>query len=167
MQKYLRTTFYDNLKNSCDNGTIFKIKADGTGYVKLLDLSATPNGSFPDGSLISVGSDLYGTADYGGINNIGTIFKYQITPTGIGEVNEVVDINICPTPFFSQTTVTFSEEQKNTTVNILDVLGKEIKTINFSGKELIIEKGEIQAGIYFVQIIEGNKNVVNRKIVVQ
>ena len=48
------------------------------------------------------------------------------------------------------------------------VLGKEVKTIILSGaKNLILEKGEMKAGIYFLQIIDDNKNVVNKKIVVQ
>ncbi len=52
-----------------------------------------------------------------------------------------------------------------------DVLGKEIKTINFSGKQMVIEKGEMSNGIYFVEIIplasSGNGKVENRKILIQ
>ncbi len=48
----------------------------------------------------------------------------------------------------------------------MDVVGKEIKTISFTGKLCVIEKGTMQSGIYFVQITDENKNVVNRKIVV-
>ncbi len=58
------------------------------------------------------------------------------------------------------------------------MLGKEIKALNFTGKHCTIEKGTMQAGIYFVQITTTsagsvntagsvNENVVNRKIVVQ
>ena len=49
----------------------------------------------------------------------------------------------------------------------MDVLGKEIKTVLFSGKSLILEKGEMQSGVYFVQITDANKNVVNKKVVVE
>ena len=65
------------------------------------------------------------------------------------------------------TTITFSEKQKQTTIILTDALGKEIKTINFTGKQLVLEKGEMQKGIYFVQVIDANKNVVNKKIVIQ
>lgn len=44
---------------------------------------------------------------------------------------------------------------------------KEVKTINFTGKQILIEKGEMKKGIYFVQVVDSNKNVVNKKIVVQ
>jgi uncharacterized repeat protein (TIGR03803 family) len=68
-------------------GTIFKIKPDGTGYVKLLDFDGTAKGSRPKGSLYYDGTFLYGMTSAGGINNtsafgtgIGTIFK--IKPDG-------------------------------------------------------------------------------------
>jgi hypothetical protein len=34
-----------------DSGTVFKIKPDGTGYVKLLDFAGSLNGKWPEGSL--------------------------------------------------------------------------------------------------------------------
>ena len=49
----------------------------------------------------------------------------------------------------------------------MDVLGKEVKIINFVGKQLLIEREELRAGIYFVQILNDNKTVVNRKIIIQ
>ncbi|MFZ2205522.1 MAG: T9SS type A sorting domain-containing protein [Minisyncoccia bacterium] len=86
---------------------------------------------------------------------------------GINEMMNVSGITISPNPFTSQTIISFKQEQKNTIVKIADVLGKEIKSIIFSGKELIIEKGEMPVGIYFLEITDENKNVINRKIVVQ
>ena len=42
-----------------------------------------------------------------------------------------------------------------------------MKEINFSGRQLTLDKGEMRNGIYFVQIIDEKKNVVNKKIVIQ
>jgi len=67
-----------------DMGTIFKIMPDGTGYVKLLDFEGATNGMNPYSSLISDGTFLYGMTQYGGTNNMGTIFK--IMPNGTGHV---------------------------------------------------------------------------------
>ncbi|OFX39079.1 MAG: hypothetical protein A2X08_03785 [Bacteroidetes bacterium GWA2_32_17] len=64
-----------------NNGTIFKIKPDGTGYVKLLDFNNT-NGGYPRGSLISDGTFLYGMTELGGTYNKGTIFKIKSDGTG-------------------------------------------------------------------------------------
>ncbi len=63
-------------------GTIFKIMPDGTGYVKLLDFAGASNGANPWGSLISVGTYLYGMTFVGGANSMGTIFKIKFDGTG-------------------------------------------------------------------------------------
>lgn len=65
-------------------GTIFKIKPDGTGYLKLLDFAGATNGSDPLGSLFTDGNFLYGMTSTGGTNNLGTIFK--LMPDGTGYV---------------------------------------------------------------------------------
>ncbi len=85
----------------------------------------------------------------------------------INEINEDNGIAISPNPFSLQTTITFNEEQRNTTLKIIDVLGKEIKTMHITGKQALLEKGEMEKGIYFVQIISENRNDLNIKIVVQ
>jgi uncharacterized repeat protein (TIGR03803 family) len=65
-----------------NQGTVFKINPDGTGYTKLLDFAGASNGSYPSGSLLSDGTSLYGVTASGGANNLGTIFK--INPDGTG-----------------------------------------------------------------------------------
>lgn len=66
------------------DGTIFKIKTDGTGYVKILDFTGV-NGSFASGSLISDGTFLYGMTRQGGMFSQGNLFK--IHPDGSGFTN--------------------------------------------------------------------------------
>ena len=88
-----------------------------------------------------------------------------ITTTGIIENSLVNGITINPNPFSSQTTITFIKEQKNTNIKIIDELGKEVKTINFTGKELVIEKGEMKAGTYFLQV-KTEKGNVSKKIII-
>jgi Secretion system C-terminal sorting domain len=77
------------------------------------------------------------------------------------------EVHIYPNPFTYQTTIAFSEEQKNTIIKITDVVGKEIKAINFTGRQLTLTKGEMQSGIYFVQTIDELKHICNRKIIIQ
>ncbi len=93
------------------------------------------------------------------------------TTLNIPHLEKETDITISPNPFTSQTTISFNETQKNTTIKIMDVVGKEIKTVLFSGKSLILEKGEMQSGVYFVQITTSagsvNEKVVNKKVVVE
>jgi uncharacterized repeat protein (TIGR03803 family) len=67
-----------------NDGVIFKIMPNGSGYVKLLDFAGTTNGANPEGTLISDGTFLYGTTYAGGSNSYGVIFK--IKPDGTGYV---------------------------------------------------------------------------------
>ncbi|MCE9537649.1 MAG: FG-GAP-like repeat-containing protein, partial [Bacteroidetes bacterium] len=92
---------------------------------------------------------------------------YNVNNVGIIENTSAETITIYPNPFTSQTTITFTQDQSNYNIKIMDVLGKEIKTLNFIGRELIIEREEMLAGIYFVQIFDRNKNVINRKIIIE
>jgi hypothetical protein len=75
--------------------------------------------------------------------------------------------SIYPNPMNSHVTINFAQWQTNATVRIINLFGKEIKAINFNGRELTIERGNIQPGIYFVQAIDEKKRVTSRKILVQ
>ena len=88
-------------------------------------------------------------------------------PISVMEINKNTAITIFPNPFNSKTTIAFAEEQKNTTIRISNVLGEEIKTVNFTGRQLVLEKGEMKAGIYFVQTTDEQKHICNKKIIIQ
>ncbi len=68
-----------------NNGTIFKIKPDGSGYLKLLDFAGYRNGGLPFGSLVSDGTSLYGMAGQGN-RDMGIIFKIQPDGTGFSSL---------------------------------------------------------------------------------
>jgi hypothetical protein len=86
---------------------------------------------------------------------------------GLNEINYNRKIIIYPNPFALQTSINFGEEQKNTEIKIMDLLGKEIKTINFSGQQITLEKGTMQAGVYFLQATNKKKIILNKRIVIQ
>lgn len=90
---------------------------------------------------------------------------FTVEITDISENSIASFIKIYPNPFTYQTTISFSQEQKQTHLKIMDDLGKEIKNLNFSGKELIIEKGELSPGIYFLQV-KTELGIVSKKMVI-
>ncbi len=124
-------------------------------------------GSFRSAT-ITFGSTTLTNAGSAGIYDI-FIAKYDGTVIGV-RVDEMFgnkEVSVSPNPFASQTTITFNEEQKNTTLYIRDALGKVIRKETFSGKQFVIEKGNITAGIYFVQTTDEKKNLTNNKIIIQ
>jgi len=91
----------------------------------------------------------------------------QTFTTSLNEINKAGRITVYPNPFSSQTNISFNEEQNHSTIKITDVLGKVVRTIDFSGKNLSVEKGEMKDGIYFLQVINENKKLINKKIIIQ
>jgi uncharacterized repeat protein (TIGR03803 family) len=65
-----------------NNGVIFKINRDGTGFQKLLDFDGVNRGSAPRGSLVLSGSVLYGMTYSGGTHNYGVIFRINTDGSG-------------------------------------------------------------------------------------
>lgn len=64
-------------------GTVFKLKTDGSGFMKLWDFDGTNSGLYPYSSLITDGTYLYGTTNYGGANNMGTVYRVSMTGSGV------------------------------------------------------------------------------------
>lgn len=149
----------------CDNSSVVSLSGNPSGGI----YSGTGvSGSNFDPSLSGVGTFTI-FYSYTDINSCSNIDSQIVIVDLCSEIFELENsfINISPNPFTEQTTITFSGEQKNITIKIVDVLGKEIKTFNFSGKEIILEKGEMQKGIYFVQVVDGNENGIIKKIILQ
>ncbi|HRG33311.1 MAG: T9SS type A sorting domain-containing protein [Saprospiraceae bacterium] len=107
------------------------------------------------------------TASFGGPGGMAW-FQNQSIPntTGLNE-HTVYQPLVYPNPLTSETTLSFSEEQKNTTIKIIDLFGKEIRSHNFNGKEFILKRGELINGIYFLQILDEHRNLTNKKIVIE
>ena len=89
-----------------NDGTIFGINTDGSGFQTLLSFSGT-NGAYPQGSLTLSGSRLYGMTASGGSNNDGTVSALNIAPASI------VLNNISNTTIISGGTATFGATVSN------------------------------------------------------
>lgn len=85
----------------------------------------------------------------------------------VGESDPDNSISISPNPFTYATTISFTVEQKNTTIRIIDVLGKELNkfTLRDGEKDFVFDGEKLRKGIYFIQIQTANR-VLTKKIVV-
>jgi uncharacterized repeat protein (TIGR03803 family) len=62
-----------------NQGMVFSIDTDGSGYRDLLDFSGS-NGQYPCGDLLLGGSTLYGMTEAGGEYGDGTVFALNLAP---------------------------------------------------------------------------------------
>jgi PKD repeat protein len=90
-----------------------------------------------------------------------------ITNVSVMENEFSNNIKIYPNPFTEQTTISFNQEQVNTTIIISDALGKEIKRARLTGKQFSLNKDGMKSGIYFVKIQNEDGEYINKKIVLQ
>jgi hypothetical protein len=75
-------------------------------------------------------------------------------------------LNIYPNPFADETTLNFTTEQPKRKAILYNVLGKEIQSFNCNSKQLVIQKGELKNGIYFLKITNGD-DVITKRLIVQ
>lgn len=71
-----------------DDGVLFKIKPDGSNYVKLLTFNGASTGAYPEGPLISDGTYLYGQTPGGGMYDNGIVFRIKPDGTDFFKLHE-------------------------------------------------------------------------------
>lgn len=92
------------------------------------------------------------------------VFSPSVCTTAISEINRPC-IHIFTNPDDQKVTIVFSREQQQTAIRVIDVLGKEIQLVTFSGRQWEIEK--LNRGVYIIQISDDKAILLNQKIVVQ
>ena len=65
-----------------DYGTVFAVNTDGAGFTNLYNFTGGTDGGYPKAELVLSGSTLYGTAQYGGSSEDGTVFAVSTNGTG-------------------------------------------------------------------------------------
>jgi uncharacterized repeat protein (TIGR03803 family) len=134
-------------------GTIFKIKPDGSDYTKLLDFAGTTNGRKPSGSFIYLFPDLLGMTQMGGTNSKGVVFKLSTLATNVNENNEEKGIVIFPNPATDIIMVSNNVNFNYTlTLNIYNLVGKLVRTELMKQGQQQISIGDLNNGIYVVEI---------------
>lgn len=176
------TTTLNNVDFSTNSTDLFVVKFDAAGTMLWAKSAGGSNGDDAQSVATDASGNIYVAGRYYSSSivfgsstltnssaNKNDIFLAKSTSvTGIAEEEkEKLSVQIFPNPFFTITTIAFEKELKNVTLKIYDLVGKELKTFDFSGDRFIIEKGEMKEGVYFIHIIDENKNFVNRRIVIQ
>jgi len=62
------------------NGAVYSLNNDGTGFTTLYSFADDTDGATPIGGLLLSGNTLFGTADQGGLAQVGTVFSLALPP---------------------------------------------------------------------------------------
>ncbi|MGE5382306.1 MAG: T9SS type A sorting domain-containing protein, partial [Omnitrophica WOR_2 bacterium] len=77
------------------------------------------------------------------------------------------DIKIYPNPFSSYAVLEMKAEFKNAAVHIYNSYGRKVRDINnLSGKEVMIERNNLQPGLYFLNIIQQGKLIGSKRLII-
>jgi uncharacterized repeat protein (TIGR03803 family) len=76
--------------SSSNDGTVFAVNTDGTGYTVLKNFTGT-DGKWPYASLVLAGTTLYGTTEFGGSSGYGTVFTVNTDGTGYNMLKNFTD----------------------------------------------------------------------------
>lgn len=111
---------------TANDGTIFRILPDGSGYDKMYDFGGLADGASPHSSLYSDGEYFYGTTYGGGINNLGTVFRFKYDTFGIPESSEQNNIVVFPNPTEGELNLISPIDLNDACIEMYNMLGQQV-----------------------------------------
>ncbi|MDD5571012.1 MAG: T9SS type A sorting domain-containing protein [Bacteroidales bacterium] len=141
-----------NSSSTLNNGILFKIDTNGTGFVKLFEFDGINKGNSPFGRLILNNNILYGAANEGGANNKGLIFKYGLS----NDIKEIKTTNPKYNIYQINSEVFFESDEIIKNINIYDINGKLLNSYIVNNKNYSINTNKFAKGIYISNATTGN-----------
>ncbi len=93
------------------------------------------------------------------------VYSLYINNTGLTEHQASPSFSLYPNPTTSLFNISFNEEQKNSTIKILNVLGEITFQSTINSKQTTIDISALPQGIYFVEITTADKQVMRSKVI--
>jgi hypothetical protein len=148
----------------CDNVA----KWDGTQWVCLNHDAFDFTFSLRDLSFLNDRLYIAGMFDKIGNDSIHNIAMYNNPLNSVHENQDMLTTTNYPNPFTDYTNLIFSKPLNEATLQVFDILGKEVMRMeNLKGKEIRISRNGISKGMYFFRVVEGNINVGKGKMIVE
>jgi hypothetical protein len=76
-------------------------------------------------------------------------------------------VSIIPNPFSLTAEIQSNENLINATLVLYNSFGQQVKILkNISGQTIILERGNLSVGIYYLQLFQGNRIIKTEKIII-
>ncbi len=171
------------------NGVSYPLTSTSASYdTKVIcGLSPGPDGViFSKGKLVGANSNALGNYSYQNVQlvatNVTSITVTGISGNGWGFAGVSVDCplqgisqlsiysqkaHIYPNPFNSSATIQLNSTIINAELNIYNLYGQKLRTINnISGDIIKIDREDLSNGIYFIRLIKDNNTIVTGKLMI-
>ncbi|MEP6647013.1 MAG: T9SS type A sorting domain-containing protein [Saprospiraceae bacterium] len=87
--------------------------------------------------------------------------------TGIEDPIKNEHVRVYPNPFSTETNVYSENHFNDLTIKIFDLRGQMVKQVKHqNGTKISLQRDDLLDGIYFIQLIEGKRNIGIRKVIV-
>jgi len=92
--------------------------------------------------------------------------NYLVGPISVNENKVKYFFNVYPNPFNSFTNIELQTEPNKSFLSLYNVFGQNVKTINIVCSKLIIDRGNLPSGLYFLQFTQDNKVITTKKLII-
>ncbi|HZV70686.1 MAG TPA: T9SS type A sorting domain-containing protein [Saprospiraceae bacterium] len=100
-------------------------------------------------------------------NDSACVLSFPCIMNSIENQNNNQSISIYPNPFSTETKVQSETPFRDLTIKIFDIRGQVVRQIEHqSGNEISLQRDDLSEGIYFVQLVEENKIIEMRRLIV-
>jgi len=86
-------------------------------------------------------------------------------PVGVADLLDEQSISIYPNPFSSSTTLHSDNDLTNATLTVYNCFGQQVKSLVISHSPLVIERGNLASGLYFIRLTEENKIYTGKLVI--
>lgn len=154
----------NNLMVACDSGFLASSNS-GASWTKSNGGFSYPNFDYELGKVSSNGSYLFAAT------KSGKIYRRPVTEifSGINELEgNTVNVSAFPNPALVNVRISAPEliNEKDCSVKLFDVLGREISNQNLNNGEVIIDVESFQNGIYYYTVLKDNRSLGAGKLIV-
>ena len=156
------TTGGGNGGDSGGYGTIFMVKTNGVDFVALYNFGLVNDGSAPQANLVLSSNTLYGTAQFGGRPELGTVFALTLSPTVLSLAVPAAVPASSPVVLELPANISVIGPVQNTEVSWTPglTLARAVTVANYTGtddpQEIIVRRGSTHTRIPPQDLLRGN-----------
>jgi len=101
-----------------------------------------------------------------GLANTGTATNCPEVTAAVKQLT-ALNTSFAPNPFTIQTTIKTEGMFTNASLSVINALGQQVKQLdNLNGNEIILNRDNLTAGLYFIRLQQSGKIVYSNKVVV-
>lgn len=137
-----------------DDGVIFRIKPDGTDFLKMYEFNQNETGANPTAGLVMIDDFVYGVTNIGAANGDGLIFKYQYLESNGVDDSAASTFKLFPNPASESLSFRTTDNTSNPIerMTITDSSGRIVWQSSQVSPIFSLDVSHYAEGLYFLSV---------------